>query len=119
MEQDKLLFYFSQRRNNKGSDQTVQAGLGLCSSHATKSDFLTLRPIYEKNKFRQANSWWKKLHCKAAARLISLASEKTVFQHLHSKFKNFRQDLFSRNFQSAKFRENKTLAKWRNHSVVY
>ena len=26
---------------------------------------------------------------------------------------------FSRNFAHAKFRENKTIAKWRNHSVVY
>ena len=29
----------------------------------------------------------------------------------------FARDLFSRNF--AKFRENKTLAKWQNHSVVF
>ena len=27
--------------------------------------------------------------------------------------------LFSRNFAYAKFCENKTLAKWQNHSVVY
>ena len=27
--------------------------------------------------------------------------------------------IFSRNFAYAKFRENKILAKWRNHSVVY
>ena len=31
----------------------------------------------------------------------------------------FARTLFSRNFAYAKFRENKTLAKWRNHSVVY
>ena len=31
----------------------------------------------------------------------------------------FARTLFSRNFAYAKFRENITLAKWRNHSVVY
>ena len=31
----------------------------------------------------------------------------------------FASVLISRNFAHAKFRENKTLAKWRNHSVVY
>ena len=32
----------------------------------------------------------------------------------------FARVLFSRNFAyAAKFRENKTLAKWRNHSVIY
>ena len=31
----------------------------------------------------------------------------------------FARVLFSRNFAYAKFRENKILAKWRNHSVVY
>ena len=31
----------------------------------------------------------------------------------------FARTLFSRNFACAKFRENKTLAKWHNHSVVY
>ena len=31
----------------------------------------------------------------------------------------FARTLFSRNFAYAKFRENKTLAKWQNHSVVY
>ena len=31
----------------------------------------------------------------------------------------FARTLFSRNFANAKFRENKTLAKWQNHSVVY
>ena len=30
----------------------------------------------------------------------------------------FKRVLFSRNFTYAKFRENKILAKWRNHSVV-
>ena len=32
---------------------------------------------------------------------------------------NFVRVLFSRNFADAEFRENKTLAKWRNHSVIY
>ena len=31
----------------------------------------------------------------------------------------FARVLFSRNFAYAKFRENKILAKWRNHSVNY
>ena len=31
----------------------------------------------------------------------------------------FARILFSRNFAYVKFRENKTLVKWRNHSVVY
>ena len=31
----------------------------------------------------------------------------------------FARTLFSRNFAYAKFRENKTLAKWQNHSAVY
>ena len=31
----------------------------------------------------------------------------------------FARTLFSRNFAYAKFRENKTLTKWQNHSVVY
>ena len=31
----------------------------------------------------------------------------------------FSRVLFSRNFAYAKFHENKILAKWRNHSVVY
>ena len=31
----------------------------------------------------------------------------------------FARVLFSRNFAYAKFSENKILAKWRNHSVVY
>ena len=31
----------------------------------------------------------------------------------------FSRVLISRNFAYAKFRENKTLAKWQNHSVVY
>ena len=31
----------------------------------------------------------------------------------------FARVLFSRNFAYAKFRENKILEKWRNHSVVY
>ena len=31
----------------------------------------------------------------------------------------FATTLFSRNFAYAKFRENKTLEKWQNHSVVY
>ena len=31
----------------------------------------------------------------------------------------FARVLFSRNFAYAKFPENKILAKWRNHSVVY
>ena len=31
----------------------------------------------------------------------------------------FTRVLFSRNFAYAKFRENKILMKWRNHSVVY
>ena len=31
----------------------------------------------------------------------------------------FARTLFSRNFAYAKFRENKTLAKWQKHSVVY
>ena len=34
-------------------------------------------------------------------------------------FGNFREVLFSRNFSHAKFRENKIIAKWRNHSGVY
>ena len=32
---------------------------------------------------------------------------------------SFARFLFSRNFTYAKFRENKILTKWRNHSVVY
>ena len=31
----------------------------------------------------------------------------------------FARTLFSRNLAYAKFRKNKTLAKWQNHSVVY
>ena len=31
----------------------------------------------------------------------------------------FARTLFSRNFAYAKFRENKTLTKWQNYSVVY
>ena len=31
----------------------------------------------------------------------------------------FLRVLFSRNFIYAKFRENKTLTNWRNHSLVY
>ena len=31
----------------------------------------------------------------------------------------FARILFSRNFAYAKFRENKTLAKWHNNSVIY
>ena len=31
----------------------------------------------------------------------------------------FAMVLFSRNFAAAKFRENKSLAKWRNHCTVY
>ena len=31
----------------------------------------------------------------------------------------FTRILFSRNFAHAKFRKNKTLAKWQNHIVVY
>ena len=34
-------------------------------------------------------------------------------------FEVFTRTLFSRNFAYAKFPENKTLAKWQNHSVVY
>ena len=34
-------------------------------------------------------------------------------------FGSFREVLFSRNFSHAKFRENKIIAKWQNHSVVY
>ena len=37
----------------------------------------------------------------------------------YCKFGSFREVLFSRNFSHAKFRENKIIAKWRNHSVVY
>ena len=37
----------------------------------------------------------------------------------YCKFGSFRQVLFLRNFSHAKFRENKIIAKWRNHSVVY
>ena len=33
--------------------------------------------------------------------------------------KNFARVLFLRNFAGVKFRENKPLAKWQNHSVVY
>ena len=32
---------------------------------------------------------------------------------------SFERVLFSRNFAYAKFRENKILAQWRNHSVFY
>ena len=38
---------------------------------------------------------------------------------VYCKFGSFREVLFSRNFIHAKFRENKIIAKWRNHSVVY
>ena len=41
--------YINQRVKNKGIDQTangVQAGLGLCCSHATKSGFLAIMPEY-------------------------------------------------------------------------
>ena len=31
----------------------------------------------------------------------------------------FARALFSRNFAYGRFRENKTLVKWQNHSVVY
>ena len=34
-------------------------------------------------------------------------------------FGNIRDGLFSRNFAYAKFRENRILAKWQNHSVIY
>ena len=37
----------------------------------------------------------------------------------YCKFGSFREILFSRNFSHAKVRENKIIAKWRNHSVVY
>ena len=37
----------------------------------------------------------------------------------YCKFGNFREDLISQNLAYAKFRENETLAKWLNHSVVY
>ena len=36
----------------------------------------------------------------------------------YCKFGSFREVLFSRNFSHAKFRENKIITKWRNHSVV-
>ena len=36
----------------------------------------------------------------------------------YCKFGSFREVLFSRNFSHAKFRENKIIAKWRNHYVV-
>ena len=44
-----------------------------------------------------------------------------VFPLIHDTVNSetFARDLISRNFAYAKFRENKTLAKWRNHSVVY
>ena len=35
------------------------------------------------------------------------------------KFGNFRESLLTGNFAYAKFRENKILAKWQNHSVDY
>ena len=34
------------------------------------------------------------------------------FWYMYCKFENFREDLFSRNFAYAKFRENIALAKW-------
>ena len=36
----------------------------------------------------------------------------------YCKFGSFREVLFSRNFSHSKFRENKKIAKWQNHSVV-
>ena len=40
-----------------------------------------------------------------------------VFDTVNSEI--FARVSFSRNFAYAKFRENKILAKWRNHSIVY
>ena len=31
----------------------------------------------------------------------------------------FLEGLFSQNFADAKFRENETLVKWKNHSAIY
>ena len=39
--------------------------------------------------------------------------------HVTVNLEIFARTLFSRNFAYAKFRENKTIAKWQNHSVVY
>ena len=36
----------------------------------------------------------------------------------YCKYGNFREGFISRNFADAKFRENKALAKWRNHYIV-
>ena len=36
----------------------------------------------------------------------------------YCKFGSFREVLFSRNFSHAKFRENKIIAKWRNHCYL-
>ena len=38
---------------------------------------------------------------------------------LYCKFGNFREDFIFAKLRISKFRENKTLAKWQNHSVVY
>ena len=40
-----LVTFTFQIPNNKGADQTAQAGLGLCCSQATKTWFLASRPI--------------------------------------------------------------------------
>ena len=39
--------------------------------------------------------------------------------YIYCKFGNFVRVLFSRNLAYAEFGENKIVAKWRNHSVIY
>ena len=54
-------------------------------------------------------------HCKSDDHKKNITSDEghTVNSEI------FARTLFSRNFAYAKFRENKTLAKWQNQSVVY
>ena len=57
--------------------------------------------------------------------LLNLKSGHAKLVRRYCKFGNFRESfifarvLFSRNFAYAKFRENKILTNWRNHSVIF
>ena len=48
---------------------------------------------------------------------LEVAHDAAVHDTVNSEI--FTRVLFSRNFEYAKFRENKILTKWRNHSFVY
>ena len=65
----------------------------------TRGLCVMLKALFQNVSQKSVNHWW----------FINVTVDSEIFAKV----------LFSRNFAYAKFCENKTLAKWQNHSVVY